>query len=229
MFSTTATSLWAILKPANAGEFWTFALTLATSGLVIVAYFGLKSIALSKQDMLNRAKRESVQCAIDQTAEMGRELLPLYAKLVTDLSQKNIPLFVSDASHVSFGEKEEIQKINSAIAWMGLLDREVLPRMIDFMNHLEYWSMCFTHDPALADEKVAFDPCSAVFCQMVMTLYPAFLTPRRQNPASGPFQKVVTLFKGWYTKTAQGQLLEQIKRLQSDGAKLPPPLGTSLD
>jgi|GEM_PF-6055150 hypothetical protein len=64
---------------------------------------------------------------------------------------------------------------------------------------------------------------------MVMGLYPAFLTHRRTNPASGPFQNSVTLFKGWYARKAQGPIFEQLKRFQSDGARLPPPIGTRLD
>lgn len=86
--------------------------------------------------------------------------------------------------------------------------------------------MAFTHDPSLADESVAFDPCSIVFCQMVMLLYPMFLTQRRANPSSGPYQNVVTLFQGWYAKQAKGDLLEQLKRLQEDGTKLPPTIGS---
>lgn len=224
------TSGWrGLVVPTDPIEFWTLALTAATVGLAVVAYLGLRSVALSKKDMLNRATRESVQCAIDRCDEMSRELLPLYMAILSELGAKKVALFVSGPSQVSFEEREEVEKINAAIAWMRTLDSALLPKLIDFMNRLECWSMCFTNDPALADEKVAFDPCSTVFCQMVMSLYPALLTQRRANPASGPFQNVVTLFKGWYSKKAQGQMLEQLARLQSEGSKLPPPVGTELD
>lgn len=229
LLSTDTTGWRGLVVPSDSIAFWTFALTLATIGLAVVAYLGLRSVALSKKDMLNRATRESVQCAIDRCAEMSRELLPLYMAILGELGAKKVPLFVSDPSQVSFDQGEEVKKINSAIAWMRTLDSALLPKVIDLMNRLECWSMCFTNDPALADEKVAFDPCSTVFCQMVMSLYPALLTQRRANPASGPFQNVVTLFKGWYSKKAQGQMLEQLARLQSDGSKLPPPVGTRLD
>jgi hypothetical protein len=73
--------------------------------------------------------------------------------------------------------------------------------------------------------EVAFEPCSTVFCQMVMSLYPMLLTQRRANPASGPYQNVVTLFQGWYAKKAQGQMLDQLRRLQSDVSRLPPTIG----
>lgn len=179
--------------------------------------------------MRNRATRESVQSAVDRCNEMARELVPLYTEVLAKLAAMRVPLFVSDPSQVSFDEREEIQKINRAIAWMGQLDIELKKQTVRLMNALETWSMYFTNNPALADETVAFEPCSTVFCQMVMGLYPAFLTHRRTNPASGPFQNSVTLFKGWYARKAQGPIFEQLKRLQSDGAKLPPPIGTRLD
>jgi len=229
MIAPSDSSLLGLVTPVNAGEFWTCALTVATAALALVAYFGLRSVALSKQDMLNRAKRESVQCAIDRSDEMARELLPRYMELIAALAARRVPVFVIDPSQVSFEEREEVRKINSAIAWVGRLDHGLLVKAIDLMNRLECWSMSFTNDPALADEHVAFDPCSTVFCQMVMSLYPAFLTQRRANPASGPFQNVVTLFKGWYAKKARGPMLDQLKRLQTDGSGLPAPIGTSLD
>ena len=219
----------ALMVPTNPTEFWTLALTAATVALVAVAYFGLRSVALSKKDMLNRATRETVQCAIDHCDAMARELLPLYMVILGEFAARSIPLFVSDPAQVSFEEREEIDKINAAIGWMGNLDSALLAKTIDLTNRLECWSMSFTHDPALAAEEVAFDPCSTVFCQMVMSLYPSLLTQRRANPASGPFQNVVTLFNGWYAKKEQGQMLEKLARLQSDGSKLPPPLGASLD
>jgi hypothetical protein len=108
---------------------------------------------------------------------------------------------------------------------MGTIDPVLLAKTIPLMNQLETWSMGFTHDPSLADENVAFEPCSTVFCQMVMSLYPMLLTQRRANPASGPYQNVVTLFQGWYAKKAQGQMLDQLRRLQSDVSRLPPTIG----
>ncbi|MEO8564321.1 MAG: hypothetical protein ABI601_19760 [bacterium] len=174
--------------------------------------------------MKNRNTREAAQATIDRCVEMSRELLPRYTAMMAGLKAKGIKLFVRDASQVSFTKSEEVKKINEAIVWMRQLDEPLLQQVIGIMNQLETWSMSFTHNPSLADEKVAFEPCSSVFCQMVMSLYPMYLTQRRTNPASGPFQNTVTLFQGWYAKKAKDQLLEQLKR-QEDGPKLPPTIG----
>lgn len=211
--------------PTNPTEFWTFALTMATLALAGVAFFGLRSVSLSKRDMKNRTIREAAQAAIDHCDEMACQLVPLFTEIMEAIRVKRVLLFVNDASEVSFERTEEVKKINSAIEWMGQLDPLMSDKTIMLMNRLETWSMVFTHDPSLADEKVAFEPCSTVFCQMVMCLYPMLLTQRRNNPASGPYQNVVTLFQGWYAKKARVPMLEQLKRLQADGARLPPTIG----
>jgi hypothetical protein len=229
MSAPGGSSLLSLVLPANAGEFWTCGLTVATAALAVVAYLGLRSVALSKKDMLNRARRESVQCAVDKCDEMRRELMPLYTKIIAELAEKAVPVFVAEASQVSFEEREESWKIASAMDWVRLLDPSLRAKTVELMNGLECWSICFTHSPALADENVAFDPCSTVFCQMVMSLYASFLTQRRNNPASGPYQNVVTLFGGWYAKKAHGPMMEQLERLQTDRARLPPPIGLELD
>jgi hypothetical protein len=214
-----------LLQPTNPDQFWAMISGMGTIALVIVAALGLTSLLLLKRDMQNRTTREAVQSSIDHCDEMARELVPMYTEILNALRAQGLPLFVSDPSEVSFEKTEEVKKINSAIEWMGRLAPELLDKTVPLMNQLETWSMAFTHDPSLADEKVAFEPCSTVFCQTVMGLYPMFLAQRRTNPASGPYQNVVTLFQGWYAKTAQVPMLEQLKRLQVDGARLPPTIG----
>ena len=87
--------------------------------------------------------------------------------------------------------------------------------------------MSFTH--RLADEKVAFDPCSTGLCQMVITLYPCLLFARRANPKSGPFPNLVKLFRAWHGKKEMERALKDADRWQSSGLALLPPLGTNLD
>lgn len=226
-FTNSMTALTSLILPTNPTEFWTFALTVATTGLAAVAFFGLRSVSLSKADMKNRAIRESAQSAIDHCNEMARELVPMYTEIQAELRISKLQLFVNDTAEVSFETTEEVRKINSAIEWMGRLDQGLIDKTIPLMNQLETWAMAFTHDPSLADENVAFEPCSTVFCQIVMSLYPMLLTQRRANPASGPYQNVVTLFQGWYAKKAKGQMLEQLQRLQRDGPRLPPTIGNT--
>ena len=99
---------------------------------------------------------------------MGGELLPLFMSFVREIGAKGVPIMIRDPAQVSFHKAEEAKKIAAAQTWISKLDRDTQDRSIHLLNSLECWAMSFTTDPALADEKIAFDPCSTVFCQMVM-------------------------------------------------------------
>lgn len=215
--ATDSTAGWRdLIVPTNPTEFWTVV-------VAVLAAAGLVSVWLLKKDMRNRTTREAAQTTIDRCEEMGRVLIPLYSEIRMEMQRQKLSLFLTDPDKISFEKTEEANKINGAIAWLGRLDDATREKTVDLLNLMEVWSMSFTHDPALANQKVAFEPCSTVFCQMVVTLYPMLLTQRRLNPDSGPYQNVVTLFKGWYKQQAQGKLMEQLLRLQA-GAALPRPI-----
>lgn len=217
------TSWWAgLLKlatPTTPTEFWAFV-------VAVIASIGLISVVLLKKDMHNRMTREAVQCAVDRCNEMCLELLPLYVEIFEYLRDKKIPLFVTATEQVSFDTHEEAKKLNDALAWIRKLEPQMVVKTLTFINRLECWSVAFSHNPAIADQKVAFEPCSTVFCQMVMAMYPCLLTQRRASPVSGPYQNTVTLFKGWYAKKAKGEMLEKLNRMKEDAATLPNPVGT---
>lgn len=83
-----------VVIPNDPTSFWTFALTGATASLAIVAFYGLKSVSLSKADMQNRTTRESAQLAIDHCDQMATVLLPAFAEIIAALTSQKVPLFV---------------------------------------------------------------------------------------------------------------------------------------
>jgi hypothetical protein len=216
-----------VIVPEDSTAFWTFVLAIATIFLATVGCFGLRSIAISRTDMRDRNTRESAVLTIRLCSELRGELLPKFVSILESLNARGIRFFVTDAAEVSFHATEEVRKINAAIAWLKQIEKDpgFMRTVLDFMNHLETWSMSLTHDPAPANENFAFDPCSSVYCQMVMVMYPMLLTQRRLNPASGPFQNTIILFQNWYRRKSRQQLLEQLER-QADGPRLPPLIGT---
>jgi hypothetical protein len=135
----------------------TVGVVFATIGVAIVAYSGLRAIALSKKDMKNRAIREETQCAIDRCNEMGGELLPLFMSFVREIGAKGVPIMIRDPAQVSFHKAEEAKKIAEGQTWISKLDRDTQDRSIHLLNSLECWAMSFTTDPSLADERSVFD------------------------------------------------------------------------
>lgn len=239
-----------LVWPRDPMEFWTLAMFVVALGsgfvalwLAIMARRGLasinhtqksldltqKALALTQADMLNRAKRDSIQCAVDRCNEMAMEIVPMLVKMFGDMKTAGSVGFVKDPSEVSFESDEEVKKINAAIGWMGKLTPDLLKQTVPLMNRVESWSMCFTK--GLADRDVAYQPCSMILLQLVTALYPCYLTQRRLNPASGPYQNTVDLFLEWhgqFTKKKLDEQFELLKRAQEGGTKLPPPIGTDL-
>lgn len=213
--------------PADSTSFWTMLAAAGSFVVAAVAWRGLRSLSLAKADMLNRAQRSSVHAAVERCEEMARILLPMHHEVLAEFVVRQVPVFASAVADVSFEAHEETGKIDAAVAWVSALDPVLQRKIIGLLNAMEVWSMHFTL--GLADRNVAFDPCSSVYCQMVMQLYPALLTQRRADPVSGPFQNVVLLFRDWYSTKAKAQLLKDLQRHQTRGPSLPPPIGTVLD
>lgn len=238
----------ALMRPTNPTEFWMLAAFIVSlTGVLlagVLAYFawkGLRSIKHAqdslnlaqeqakreREDVLTRIERDARQSAIDRCNELAREILPMHMEVMSEILAKGVDLFVKSANQVSFNEKEETEKINDAIGWLKRVDAPSRVKLTNVMNRIEGWAMVFTN--GLAKESIAVEPCSNVFCQLVMALYPAYLVHRRANPAGGPYQNTVNLYRKWYGQRTKGDLLEQLKRVTSEEVPLPPLLGTSLD
>lgn len=224
-----------VIKPTNPTEFWTMALTVATVGLIIVAGLGLRSLRLSKTDMLTRSQREARACAIARCEEMAGEIINTNAALIDRFAELEIQLFVEVSDVVKF-DPDASEQLAQAQAWRGKVPPELRSACITQLNKLEAWSMYFTN--GVADHQIAFGPCAAVFCGMVVRYYPFLLVSRAGN-ASGKYPNLVKLFKSWRAEieaqkdgvTFQ-ELVTKLRDFQAtrrkSGHALEPPLGTGI-
>lgn len=222
-----------LLSFSSSADFWVFvgAIGASLSGLAgialaVIAGFGLKSLRLAQRDMLNRATRDARNCAIDRCRDLAKTLIPSHGKALRPLKAKKVPVFVQRPEDVGFGDEREYEQRSSAAKWIGDgLDSDDFKACVALLNELEVWASYFT--AALADEKVAYGPCSPVFLGMVVQLYP-LLIHLRGNDQSGNYPAVVTLFGSWYAKANEEAILEQARKLQTLGGqyKLPTPIGT---
>lgn len=224
-----------VISPANPGEFWTMAYTVATFALVIAALRGLRSLSLAKADILTRSKRESRQCAITRCEQMAEEIISRNSGLIVRLAAASVPVFVKSASDVAFDPDSEAH-LAEARAWLQGLPLDIHTDCITHLNRLEAWAMYFTH--GVADHEIAFGPCAPVYCSMIVHYY-AVLLVRRAGQSSGKFPNAVQLFKSWRealelqkSGVKMDELVRQLSQLQNrrrPQAPLPQPLGTRLD
>ena len=227
-------AIWALLKPTNPTEFWTMITGLGTVAIVVVAYRGLRSLGLTRSDMITRAVRDARESAIARCEEFAREIIPANVPILNSLAKNKVAVFAKGAAEVDF-ESEDAQRLANAKAWCAALPPGVLNDCIRFLNRLEAWSMHFTN--ALADEDIAFGPCAPQYCSMIVQNYAVLLT-RRVAASAGKYPNAVKLFHGWLEKLERqkqglklGDLLKQLGDLQAKGIahRLPKPLGTQID
>jgi hypothetical protein len=224
---------WALFVPDNPTALWTMILTFATIGFTIVAWRGLKSFKLAKADYLTRNTRDARACAINRCEEFAREMIRRNAPVHTAFAQAEIAPF----QHVSrdlFDAGNELL-LKAAQTWIASVPPHVRWQPQAILNDLESWAMYFTQD--LADESVAFGPCSPVFCSMVLQFRP-YIIDSRSKPTSGKYPNLVTLFGRWKSRmdaTANGDvadgLWKQLVEVQARAVPTPfvKPIGTHDD
>jgi hypothetical protein len=220
-----------LIVPRDAGEFWTAVTGIGTIVVILVAYRGLRSIKLTKADILTRGQRDSRSCAIERCEELAHKIIPNNAVILQHIADAGAGMFVKSASEVRF-DPDNFEDLSGAQAWLAKLPREFHTDSIHYLNRLEAWSMYFTC--RLADHSIAFGPCAPVFCQLVVQFYPMLLA-RRAGKSSGKYPNVVYLFTIWRdgieAEKSGVEMKEIVKRMVDLQAKrvpkstLPPPLG----
>jgi len=230
----TVSGAWALIKPTDALDFWTMVTGLGTLGLILVAYRGLRSLGLAKKDMLTRGMRDARDCALKRCREFAETIIPTGLHILGRMGEAKIPLLVTSTKLVSFDPDNE-QHVKAAGAWCSKAPQDVVSDSIGLLNRVESWAMYFTN--GLADHDIAFPPCGAAYCSMIVQSYAVLLQMRTQD-SSGKYPNTVKLFKSWHERMEQerrglqqGNLLRELEKLQAKAPlhPLPKPLGTQLD
>jgi|SRR5579862_8388221 len=225
-----------IIAPRSAGDYWTAVLALSTAALMAVAYRGLKSLGLTRRDILSRATREARESAVRQAEAFSREILHQGAELTTKFRAAKVPVFVQNVNEVRFDPDTQTD-IPRAQAWHDAMPEPIRQECVKFLNNLEAWAMRFTC--GLADRDIAYGPCATAYFSLVIQFYPLLLL-FRQHRLSGKYPNTVALYLDWREKReAEGQgaqlteLLSRLNELQRKmvrgGTPLPPPIGTDID
>jgi hypothetical protein len=220
-----------LASPTNPDEFWEMVTAMITIVLAAVAWRGLRSLNLTKKDMLIRSEREARHCAIARSEELAKVIIPANRALSAKLGEAQIPVFVKSAEEVSFDQNktDHLPKVNQ---WIAKLPGPLHNDCIVHLNVLEGWAMYFTN--GIADETIAFGPCAPVFCSQVAQYYPV-LVGQRFNQRSGKYPNTIKLFETWMHQLQKAEsgikmkeLVTKINELQrkQKGPKLPRPLGT---
>lgn len=225
--------VYCLLRPTNPTEFWAMVAALGTVALSVTAAIGLRSLVLTRRDMLTRAKRDARECAIARFAEMAKQIIPANGALWAAIAASKVnPIIVRSPGEVML-DPDNPEHLKLAVKVRESFPSEVVKDTIFFLNQLETWAAY--HTKGLADHEIAFGPCAPVFCGLIYQHYAILLTCRKDTSA-GNFPNVVELFKSWRADLAQKELdvreedlQRKVQALETARSKqrssLQPPLG----
>jgi hypothetical protein len=225
----------ALVTPTNATEFWTAVLALGTVALAYVAYRGLRSIRLAQRDMLNRATRDALECAVRRCEEFGDVIISHNGQILNGLAAASVPVFVRRIDEVRF-DPDNAEDLARAREWWAKVPPPVQIATIKLLNRLEAW--CMYLNTGLADSTVMHDPCAAPFMTIVVQCYAPILI-YRAHEADGNYPNVVKVYTAWKAqmnaarkdaeqKDLLGRLGELMEARQAAArASLPKPIGTA--
>jgi hypothetical protein len=233
-------STWHSFPPAEPVAAWTLVVAvgsvmtgLGTVALSAFALRGLRSLRLTRQEMLNRATKEGKLEAIHRLEEVAREIIPLNEPILDGLAAGKVQVFLKVGGTVRFNP--DPTDLASFRAWVVALPPGLYSKIVGFLNRLEAWSVYFT--AGVADDTEAFGPVAPLLRSWVGQYYPV-LVVMRASRASGAFPNLIKLYTAWSARMDAQQLeklhdelVAQMDRKQSqlEQGKLPGVIGSKVD
>jgi hypothetical protein len=230
-----------VTVPTTPGEFWSViegvaavAVVSLTIGLGFIAWYGLKSVRLFRDDMVTRSKRESIAIAVAQAERFSVMIRERHLRIQEALHAAKLPQFTQKmASGVAVFDPDVMYK--DAKHWWDQVPSPTQNEIIYFLNDVEAWAMNFTK--SLGETEVVLSPCAPTFCSIIMQYSPWIVVVRKEQYA-GYYPNIIELFNSWRAELdANDRGAQTEAALRSARAaearrqqlKLPPPLGTDVE
>ena len=209
-------SVWLKFPPADAVGAWAMfagigavVTAVGTVGLALFALRGLRSLRIARDEIIHRARREALICAIQRMEEIAKEIIPLNTAALDALARANVKVFLDPKDVVKLDPDET--DLLGAQAWRATVPTEAYNRIVALLNRLEAWSVYFT--TPVADANVAFGPIAPLLRSWVGQYYAILLLLRSGvGPSSGKFPNLIALYKAWSAQVDA----QQLDRLHKD-------------
>jgi hypothetical protein len=192
--------------------------------LIITVIIGVIQLWLMKKDLSGKYKRASVEKSIEYLDMFASDFIPKlseYQKKYNDaLSKLNQQLTEEGKPQL-----KEIPSIEIPLEDYFIVETEPSHDIIinvilmnkcgadELLNRLEYFSAAMLS--GLADEKLAYNPLSDLYCSLIDELYHNICMSRGRNKNSKLYTNVIALYKKWKNRIIRSEL-EQNKKTIND-------------
>jgi hypothetical protein len=165
---------------------------LAGIGLFATVFIALKQLRLLKEDMRTKNKRASVEKSIEYLHWFSTDFIPKTNPILDSLiGVHNAESFIDNMNR-EFVFDDKVSPTNTEVVNMIVACRDL--GAVDILNQLEYFSSTMTS--GLADEELAFNPLSTIYCDITERLYPLICEFRKEGNTK-MFSNIVKLYGIW--------------------------------
>lgn len=184
---------------------------LSAIAVAAFAFRGLRSLRITRDEIVHRAGREAKLCAIQRLEEIANELVALNTVVLDGLARDKVAVFLRPNQAAVFNP--DPTDLRLAKAWHASLSQDTYNNLANVLNRLEAWSVYFTE--GVADAKVAFGPAAPLLRSWVAQYYAVLLLLRSGSiNVSGNFPNLIKLYTAWSAQMDAQQLARQHKDVE---------------
>ncbi|MCI4170053.1 hypothetical protein [Bacillus spizizenii] len=180
---------------------------IASIGLAAGIFIAIKQLNLMKEDMRTKNKRASIEKSIEYLNWFATSFIPLQMEYSSRLEGK--PIKLTERNH-----KKEF--LASEILDPASLECKFDAGVSHLANQLEFFSAAMMS--GLADEELAFNPLSHIFCEFIDHNYDVYCYLRTDIEHN--FSNTVRLYKMWAERIHSNELMKEKQEISEKLAKL---------
>jgi hypothetical protein len=181
------------------------------------------AIAIARDDIRIRVKREAVTVAADQCAKFGEHTIQEcseHVKKLNDLGFAYSPWKLRDLDFTA----ASIVESKEATKWLARVEasKEARVHVTTILNKAEAFAIYFAK--GAADEEVAYPVVGPVFCRWVEVFAPLLISIREKKfkaVASGGYENTISLYRLWSGRTRREDLVQQATNISKKLAEIP--------
>lgn len=181
-------------------------------GMLITIFIGLRQLKLVKADIKVKNQRAAAEKTMDFLAWFSEKFVKKYSNRMREINREKYDEKLSNFNYNEYVKKNYILNENEisdeAGRYIQILGRN---EGVDTLNELEYMSFAFVQ--GVADEEIAFNSLSNLFCEAVEQHYILLMYYRSIREQQNLYSNVTELYEIWNTRIQNDKKDLSIKQL----------------
>lgn len=187
---------------------------IASIGLVVGIWIGIKQLKLLQKDTKDKYKRAAVEKSIEYLNWFATDYIPKIDQFNHNISQSKLKVYSSQINpkfrfdvNCNLDQPETLEYLIKTDEYNAR----------DLMNQLEYFSAALVS--GLADEELMFNPIARTFCSFVEKNYIDICYYRREETCEF-YSNIIELYDVWKSRLKKIELESEKMKLENNISKI---------